>query len=314
MSDVTGDMTAAVTSAFEAASTPDAATTTTTEPQSAPTSAAPVEGVSAAEPTETTQTTEPGPIPYPRFKEVNDGYQATKKELDALAWAKGIKAEDATGIAEFYRRMQADPVNTILAEVDALMQHEHHAQAMKSHAARILGKRIGGQPQATEPAAAEEPQPDVQLSDGSWTYSAKGLQERDAWLQRRWESKIDERIAPLKESSALIERREAERIADQLKSDARTQGLTEVMEMRKQPHFTEHEKDIKAAMLADESLSLQQAYTKVFIDKVIPKLAKGQAAVLQQKTGANSANPSRPSGATPAPAQDFHEEVSRLLS
>lgn len=312
--DFTGDMTAAVTAAF-AASTPDAGSTTTVESTSgASTTETPTEPVSqvAAEPAQTPEPVE-GPIPYPRFKEVNDGYQASKKELERLAWAKGIPVEHANELVTMYQNVKANPL-AWTTEAEVLRDHPVFGPQLRSWAARMLGTRLASVPTEVQAQPASEPEPDLELADGTPVYSAKQLRARDAWLQAEYDKRIDAKLNPLAESNKATSAYVAQQMTAQLQTQAKADGLAELTEMRAKPHFSEHEKDIKALMIADPTITLREAYSKVFVDQVIPKLAQGQAATLQQKTGASSANPSRPSGAVAGPPKDFHEGLTRLLA
>lgn len=304
MDGATGDMAAAVEAAFSAA-TPAA---TTESPQTEPASAITTPAVDS--PTAATQPTpeaEPGPVPYARFKEVNESANLTKKELEQLAWAKGIKPEHAPELARFYQRVTSgDPLQAYLDELGQLVAaRPDMAGPLKSWAARTLGTRAQQDPIADPDP---EPQPDIQLEDGRAVYSAQQLQKREAWLERRWESKVDAKLQPLKEFSS---KQQADAITARIDAESKAYGIQTVTEMRAKPHFTELEGDIKQRMLADESLSLREAYAQSFIEKVIPQLAAGKAATLQQKVGASSANPSRPSGAVAAPPKDFREALER---
>lgn len=311
MSEFTGDMSAAVEAAFSSASTPDAGTTTTVETPAPPATEAATESVSqeAAPQTETTTTPEPGPIPYPRFKEVNDKWTTASKELEALGWAKGI---DPQIVQEFKRVTEAARTNPLIwtEQLEAVRDHPVLGPQLRSWAARTLGFR-------TRPEAAtdQEPQPDIPLEDGRKVYSAEQQHKREQWLLKQWESKIDERIAPLAKKGEQVDRIVADREYQAIKANAEVAAKTEIDSLRQQyPQFDEHKKDIADVMEANPSFTLKQAWVEVFVTKVGPELAKGQAAAVKQKVQAGSANPSRPSGAVPAPAKDFHEEVARLLS
>jgi hypothetical protein len=132
---------------------------------------------------------------------------------------------------------------------------------------------------------------------------------------RQMESKFDERLAPLAKKGEQVDRIVADREYATLRAKADVDAKTEIDSLKQQyPQFEEHKKDIADAMEANPSFTLAQAWAQVFVEKVGPKLASGQAAAVRQKVNAGSANPSRPSGAAPTAAKDFHEELSRLLS
>jgi len=299
MDEATGDMAAAVEAAFSAA-TP-AATTESTEPTSAATTQ-PTQTDSITAATQTPDT-DPGPVPYARFKEVNESAKRYEEQLKQYGW---IKPEHHQELQRFYQRVTSEnPLEAYLDELGQLVAaRPAFAGPLKSWAARTLGTRQQAQIDDPDP----EPQPDIPLEDGRSVYSAVQLQKREAWLERKWESKVDAKLQPLQQS---FSKREAADIQARIDADAKVYGIQTVAEMRTKPHFTELEGDIKQRMLADGNLSLREAYAQSFVEKVIPQLAAGKAATLQQKVGASSANPSRPSGAVAAPPKDFKEALER---
>lgn len=302
----TGDMSAAVEAAFSA-STPDAGSTTTGD-TTTPAATAPAPEIVTQAALVTTEPVE-GPVPYPRFKEVNDGYQASKKELEALAWAKGIRPEHAPHIAQFYNRVSQNPI-AMLDEVDALLADPRTAPAVRSWAARTLGTRTASR---EAPAADVMPEPDLVFEDGRKAYSAERQQQRDQWLLKQFESQIDAKLAPLAERGKAVDQIVADKAYATIQSQAERDARTEIDTLKQQPHFEEHRKDIAAAMEAHPDLTLRQAWAQVFTEKVIPQLAGHQAATVKAKVQAGSANPARPSGAAASAPKDFHDALSAFF-
>lgn len=307
MSDFSGDMTSAVESAFAAASTPDAAPTPTveTEAPSASETATPDVSQDAA-PVEMTTKAEPGPIPYPRFKEVNDKWTTASKELESLGWAKGVNPQLAQSAIQLLQRAQGNPL-AFTEELEALRDHPEFGPQLRSWAARTLGFRNA--PKQDAPVE-DEPQADIPLEDGRFVYSAAQQQKREQWLLKQWESKIDERIAPLAKNGENANRYVAAQIEQTIKAQAETSAKSEIDSLRQQyPQFDAHKKDIADVMEANPSYTLKQAWAEVFVEKVGPKLAGQQAAAVRQKTQAGSANPARPSGAPQGAPKDFTEAL-----
>lgn len=311
MSDVSGDMTSAVESAFAAASTPDAAPTTTVDSSSAPTSEAPTGDVSHAATSDTTTNAEPGPIPYTRFKEVNDKYGAASKELESLGWAKGFDQQTAHEIKDFLQRSKANPL-AITEQLELVRDHPVLGPQLRSWAARTLGFRT---PSRQEPPADESmPEPDLQFEDGRRAYSAEQMQKRDQFLLKQWESKIDEKIAPIAKNGENANRYVADQVMSTIKAKADVDAKSEIDSLsQRYPQFNEHKKAIADAMEQNPSYTLKQAWAEVFIEKVGPQLAGQQAAAVKQKVNAGSANPARPSGAPVGPPKDFDEALRQLL-
>jgi hypothetical protein len=312
MSEITGDMTSAVEAAFAASSTPEPAPTTTVEPGAPSASETATGDVSqaAAPPTETTTTTEPGPIPYPRFKEVNDKWTAASKELEGYGWAKGINPQLAQSAIQLLNRAQQNPL-AFTEELEALRDHPQFGPQLRSWAARTLGTRIASR-QTELPVDETMPEPDLHFEDGRKSYSDQQLQKRDQWLLKQWESKIDEKVAPLANKSAATEKYVADQVYSSIQTKATADAKTEIDALRQQyPQFDEHKATVAEVMEANPTYTLKQAWADVFISKVGPQLAGQQAAAVRQKTQAGSANPSRPSGAPPSAPKDFHEALAQ---
>ncbi len=294
--DFTGDMSSAVEAAFAASSTPEPAPTTTGEQPPSATVTAPTDVSQAAE-------TPEGPVPYTRFKEVNDGYQTSKKELEALQWAKGIRPEHTEAFSRFYANVQADPLN-MLQEVEWMLNDPRMAPAVRSWAAKTLGTRTASRPADTVEDTG--PEPDLQFEDGRRAYSAEQQHKREQWLLGRMATQMDERITPLAERQ---NRTEAEKQMVAIRAQATVDARSEIDALKAQPQFEEHRKDIAAVMEAHPALNLRQAWAQVFTEKVIPKIAGQQAATVNRKVQAGSANPARPSGAATSAPADFAEAL-----
>lgn len=156
------------------------------------------------------------------------------------------------------------------------------------------------------------PEPDLVFEDGRKAYSAEAQSKRDQFLLKQWEAKIDEKVAPLANKSAATEKYVADQVMDSIRVKATADAKTEIETIRQQyPQFEEYEPEVKAAMIADEHLTLKQAWAQVFIDKVGPQLAGQHAAAVKAKVSAGSANPARPSGAPPSAPKDFHEALAQ---
>ncbi len=159
------------------------------------------------------------------------------------------------------------------------------------------------------------PEPDLHFEDGRKAYSAEQMAKRDQFLLKQWESKIDEKVAPLANKSAATEKYVADQVYAGIEAKAQSAAKTELETLRQQyPQFQEHESAIKDVMIANPAYTLKQAWSEVFVDKVGPQLAGQHAATVQKKVSAGSANPARPSGAaTQKPAADFREALEQAF-
>lgn len=314
MSEDTGDMRGAVEAAFSATSTPDVASTTSVESApSASETATPDVSSQAAPQTETTHKAEPGPIPYTRFKEVNDKWTTANKELESLTWAKGVNPQLAQSAIQLLTRAQGNPL-AFTEELEALRDHPEFGPQLRSWAARTLGTRVSSrQPEMVAEDAM--PEPDLHFEDGRKSYTDQQLAKRDAWLLKQWESKIDERIAPIAKKGEAAEKYVAEQVYTGLKAQAEAAGKSEIDSLAKQyPQFDELRGEIKAVMVANPNYTLKQAFWEAYAEKHGSEIAGQKAATVQKKVDAGSVNPGRQNGAATAPpAEGFREALERAF-
>ena len=160
------------------------------------------------------------------------------------------------------------------------------------------------------------PEPDLVFEDGRKAFSAEAQAKRDQWLLKQWESKIDEKVAPLANKSAATEKYVADQVYQGIKAKADAEAGTEIESLKQQyPQFWDHRADVAALMEANPKYTLKQAWAEVFVEKVGPKLAGQHAAAVTKKVqaGSGSANPARPSGATQQVPSGFKEHLEQLI-
>ena len=244
---------AVASSATPSPATPSTAPSASSTPASA--SATPTSGPST--PVASSTPAEPGPIPYARFKEVNDQLKAARDYQQKYGWAT---------------QFEQDPYTFVDNWVDQLASHPQYGPQIIGKMARMLQARRG---QST--AAPQEPQPDVPLTDaagnptGQYTYSAKQLA---AWRDWDWQQKsqqLDQRIAPLEQLQQRVEQQQAiAQIAQQSDASAR-QTLAE---LRQDPYFKQYEADVKQALMEHEEWgdNVHRAYHHVLQTKVFPTI------------------------------------------
>jgi hypothetical protein len=111
--------------------------------------------------------------------------------------------------------------------------------------------------QQAQPLPAHDPMPgpDVELADGSRTYSLDGLDARDAWRERQWMRKMDDRLKP------FTERDQAEQAQTQLLERTRTQIQT----AEAWPNWAEWKDDVLTTLQTDtaKTMTLREAYLEV---------------------------------------------------
>jgi hypothetical protein len=199
-----------------------------------------------------------GPIPYQRFKEVNDKY-------GSLRWAEAYQPETVQRQKQFFDWLDSDPVGA----------HEYLTGYLKRNG--ILREP------APPPAQGDgRPQPDVVVPEtGQRFYSAEAAEKLAKWQA---EQIVNDRFTPVEQQ---LQQYEQERVYAQAQQAAQGQ----LGEADTWPHFKGNERDILAAMEADNRLSLEGAYRKVVFPRLRELERKAIVAETQQKAQAGTVNP-----------------------
>jgi hypothetical protein len=147
-------------------------------------------------------------------------------------------------------------------------------------------------------------EPDVRLPDGSLGYSQEAFERLlDAKMQAReaaLEQKFSQRIQPFED----IRRQEA------LTNQALTRVHATVTAAQKWPGFVEHQEEITAAVLADKTLSLDDAYRNVVFGKLSASREEQRKQFIAEMQTKPNASQAKPSGAAkPAPGNRTIEEI-----
>jgi hypothetical protein len=305
---------------FEAApepsSAPDDASTSSVEATHAP-------GQPAATPTESPETAEspttPGPLPFEAHKRILDGAyaerDALKAKYEAVAWAHGIPPDKAQEIAAFVQDAAGNPVEFFLRYADRLLQHPEHAAAIRSHAARTLGRRdLQSQPSPATSASVENaPPPPTMEIDGMALFSTADLAKRDAWLQQQLvqsvTSVVGEQLAPLtslqRELTTAQERQQAE-------ARAQSTAKSVLDDATQWPGFNEHKTKLAEALTAEmqsgrwKDEEVGHALRHLYITTVVPTLMQNREADTVRKLRTQALTGPSPNGHAPAAAPSPH--------
>lgn len=206
-------------------------------------------------------------IPYSRVQKIRENAIRKATESAAAEWQTKVTAAEqrAQQLAEAEAAMQAavmgdpDAFLGILAEVNPAF-------------ARYLQREAAAGPQATasRQAPAEMPQPDVRLSDGSATYSMKGLQALLDWNAAQVEQRLAERYKPFAQTVEQMTQREQQQ-ALAAQSEQRVQSL--YTDAQTWPGFKEHEDAIRKAFNEDfKALPVAEALNAAYRKVVLPSL------------------------------------------
>ena len=201
-----------------------------------------------------------GPVPYSRFKEINDRYQASK-------WAESYQPDTVQQQKQFFEWLDNDPAGA----------HEYLTSYLTRQG------HLRPQTQAPPPDQGDgRPQPDMVVPEtGQRLYSAETVEKFAKWQA---EQIINERLGPIERS---VQEQEADRYRAQFEAAAQSQ----LKDADSWPHFKGNERDILAAMEQDKRLSLEGAYRKTVFPKLRDLERKAIVAETQQKAQAGTVNP-----------------------
>lgn len=145
------------------------------------------------------------------------------------------------------------------------------------------GDGTAGQAAQAAMESDQMPEPDQALEDGTKVYSLDGLKQLLLWnskdTERRVLGQVESQYAPIR--SEFQQRREAaqrEMVERQQYEAALPVIRRQIEDAKTWPMFSENEDAISEALAADESLSLEGAYRKV----VLPKILSDRQAMRQQ--------------------------------
>ncbi len=202
-----------------------------------------------------------GPVPYSRFKEINDKY-------NALRWAESHAPDVVQQQKQFFDWLDADP------------------QGAHTYLTDYLGRQGALKVQAPAaplpPAGNGRPQPDMVVPEtGQRLYSAEAAEQLAKWQA---ETLINERLGPIEQT---VQQQEQARYLAQYEAAAQEQ----LQDADTWPHFKGNERDILAVMEHDKRLSLEGAYRKVVFPKLRDLERQAIVAETRHKAQAGTVNP-----------------------
>lgn len=235
--------------------------------------AQPGEEVPAAEPPKKKR----GPIPYDRHEAVLTKHrreaEAKQQELQArLESLSRYESEEHKAQLQFLDLLQNDPARAvaILRQVDEqrfgrLSWAEQQAEAAAAAAAASTA--------APASPNGEMPQPDRLFDDGTLGYTAEGAQKLLEWRMAEERAERQKELKALRDEISPIK---SEREAREAYSQALTRTSKKLSEARDTwPEFKSYEKEMRAALEANPTWQLEEAYRAV----VVPKLQVNREAI-----------------------------------
>lgn len=239
-----------------------------------------------------------GPIPFDRHKAALEN--ARNEWRDKYGWAEGVDRQviaEAQRVGQLFTQQREQFVDQLLAE--GLQDPE-----MGPKLVSVLARHFGALRQRAQQAPTEDPEPqaDRQAEDGTLLYSAAQQAKWAEWRERRLLAQIDQKLQPMQQDRE--QRMLAEKTA-QLQRDADAQADELLTELRTSPGFKDHEKEMKAAMMADPRLTVEAAYRRI----VVPKLSQIERSTVladqHSKVHAGTASPTKATTTAPIDKKDL---------
>lgn len=258
--------------------------------------------------TPTTSPAAPGPIPYERFREVNERMKTAEQRWQRIQEQYGelVDPNAYRQSVSLINQLKSDPVTFATNMLSALAADEQHRPAIASQAARVLQGLRGATPRE-EP----EPQPDLVAENGAPVFSAQQLRAWQEWQVRQIRADFQAQLA---QATQPVKEFQKERAVAQVRAQAETAAGQIYERAKTWQGFKDHEAEIAQVWNQHPDWQLQDAYLHVLHTKILPALpAQAQARVvadLQQKAAAQSLNPS---GATRPSTPDFKGDFLKAL-
>lgn len=205
------------------------------------------------------------PVPYSRFKEVND-------KLGKLKWAESYEKPDEVSQAVALRQwVQSDPKGFFAYLRSQMEAHGHLEQTPKE-----------------QPKVPQAPQADyVDPQTGLKVFSADRAHELVRFYVDQLKGEIDGRVKPVEQFLGTA--------ATKMRAQHEARGIIANAETN-WPHFKDHKQAIFDAMGKNKSLSLSEAYISVVVPAIGNKERQGLLNELDQKPGATTASPASAQG------------------
>ena len=282
--DVTADPAPAASTSDPTPAAPAASATAPAAPPADPTKPIIPETIAEGEPKR------PGRIPTDRHEKIVAGMRTEHEQ----ALTK-VRAEAEAQLGEARQQLQllqiadTDPARFL----DALVRADpRYAQLIAQRGGNGNGHAPQPSPTAA-PVAAEMPQPNARLADGSVGYDLDGLKALMDWNAAQVEQRVLKQFAPVLEDHQ----------AREATSAAIGRVTAQVEQAQQWDGFNENQKEIAAALRADRSLSLEGAYRRVVMSKLKASRDTMRAELLAEINGKpKTVTTTNPSGTPPPTA------------
>ncbi len=276
--------------------------------------------VAATQPPQTTETPSGvGEPPKERWPSILDNARKKARE-DALA--------EHRDHLEVVAELKRDFPGTLARLLEESAGDPRFSEQITAKAAALLAAR------GKEAKANAEPEPDLQLTDGTLVYSAEQQRKWHKWNQNQTTAQLSEQFKPLQELTQLIEQRK-QQVRDVAQVEATV--TTRMSEWTSMPFFKEHkdaiasrQQELYAEMQASAQASgqpfdyanapfkaLSAAYAEVVSTKVVPSLQSQQTdslvAAAARKRAASSSDPAAAAPARPRRPRTVDEALNQVF-
>ena len=229
---------------------------------------------------------QPGPVPYDRFKQVNDGYSK-------LRWAETYDHDKVQQQAQFFKWLDTDPEGAFRYMEDYLTR----SGSLKARQP---------EPQHPKPTGPQlDPNRDVVVipETGQRFYTSDGAEKLARWTA---EQLLNERLGPLEQT---VQEQQGARY----RAAAEAEAQETLRDADQWPHFKGHEREILAEMERDQRLTLDGAYRRVVFPKLRQLEREAIVSETKQKAGASTVNPGAvtPTTNTPVSKQSWESVFRR---
>lgn len=236
---------------------------------------------------------------------VREAREQIKQLRDSYGW---LSKDDVPAVRDYLQRYSQDPVGTLAAQVQNLLNHPTHGPQLRA--------LMGGGAEAQD----MEPQPDLRDPDtGEVAYSQSQIKAWRAWDKRQTAAELDQRMQPVQTYLQQQQQREQEAKDRQQiegmkqEATARAQALFEPLKAN--PDFQAHkpaiqarweqlvaQKDSRGRQAMSAEAALYRAFNEVVYETVIPGMSRSArssvVAQLNRKPGATTPNPARATAGT----------------
>lgn len=239
--------------------------------------------------------------------------KASEETEAKYGWAKDVPEQHRPTVGQFYGLLERDPAKAVEVLVHTTANDPQHAPALRSLFGRLLGNRAVVAPASQPPPQAQGfPDADAEGVDDTGhripLYSATRMKDVVAHIKREISADFSKTLEPIQSDFQTRQQRD-QQIAMQRDADTHAQKV--YTRVSAYPAFREHERAIAAAMTADPTLDVTEAYVQIVVPKLQQVERSNVAARLHAKTEAASLNPA--GGTLPAKARprSFQEAIER---